>query len=59
MDFTKETIVINNKTKICPCKQMICPCGCGHRYSGVCSDSSCKDCFKDTKKLTFNNIKRT
>ena len=41
--------------KPCPCYDMICPCGCGHRYSGICQIVSCVKCKEGKSKLKPNH----
>jgi len=35
----------------CPCAGIKCPCGCGHKYGGVCQrPQPCALCDKDLKR---------
>lgn len=39
---------INKGEEPCPCSNMKCPCGCGHRYTGVClRKPPCIECIRD------------
>jgi hypothetical protein len=35
----------------CPCRNMKCPCGCGHRYTGRCLNKDCEECKKSKNNL--------
>ncbi len=49
----KACLVEKNITLLpCPCSGMRCPCGCGHKYGGVCRRSQpCALCEEDLRKL--------
>ena len=42
------------EVKPCPCRNMKCPCGCGHRYTGLCLNKNCEACrnYRDKLKVT-------
>jgi len=39
----------------CPCRDMRCPCGCGHRYTGRCLNKDCEACKQDKNNLKSTN----
>lgn len=41
-----------NEDKIpCPCAKIVCPCGCGNRYGGIClRKKPCKLCSEDASR---------
>ena len=45
----------SEKVKPCPCRNMICPCGCGYRYTGQCLNNKCEACKRYRDKLKVTN----
>jgi len=49
-----EELEESEEVKPCPCRYMKCPCGCGHRYTGLCLNKNCEACknYRDKLKVT-------